>query len=654
MGARLTGLLLSAATLSGGLAIGLAPTAASAAPITTAAYVPLPNPERLLDTRATGPVGAGQTVSVTLTGTAPRPAVGSGVTAAVLNVTALGPSAPGYWTVFPHDGALPDASNLNIDERAALDGDALAIPNLVTVPVGASGIVDIFSSAGGNLLVDFLGYYAPAATSKAGRFVPLASPQRILDTRAQGAVAIASNEVRTVAVPGGAGAAAAVLNVTTIANSAGFWTVFPAGQARPNASNLNSRGYLHTSANQVIVPLDATGNFNVYGETGGQLIVDLVGTFTGASAPADAKGLFVPLSSPTRFLDTRKAPLSPGGVAGMLLPNWNAEVAVTTNPAINRPDVAAVVLNVTVTDSLQSGYASVTPAGANDPAVKSRTTSNINLTRAAQTLPNHATVPVSARGFDIFLEGGGHVLADVAGYYLGALAAAPFGVPQNINPTPAGCVGFAPNPVAGITIGSSPAAVANAQTRLRDLGFWNAGSDGNYGSTTTQSVLAFQFLNGLPTTGKIDELTASRINTSLCVPSPSLGGGDYLEVDKGHQVLLIVRGGQTVWVVHVSTGGNYTYDEPDKKNPGQRSTGTAITPTGSYRIYRTVDEPRYEGTLGTLYRPRFVVGGVAVHGAPNVPNYPASHGCIRVTNLAMDMIWGDNWLPMGSRVIIHE
>ncbi len=163
--------------------MSLAPSAASAAPIVTAAYVPLPNPERLLDTRATGPIGAGQTVSVALTGAAPRPAAGSGVMAAVLNITALGPSAPGYWTVFPHDGALPDASNLNIDERAALDGDALAIPNLVTVPVGVSGIVDIFSSAGGNLLVDFLGYYAPAATSKAGRFVPLASPQRIVDTR---------------------------------------------------------------------------------------------------------------------------------------------------------------------------------------------------------------------------------------------------------------------------------------------------------------------------------------------------------------------------------------------------------------------------------------------------------------------------------------
>ncbi len=653
MGARLSGLFFSAATLSGSLAVGLLPTTAVAVPIRSSAYVPLPNPERLLDTRQSGPVAAGQTVSVTLTGAAPRPAAG-GLIAAVLNVTAVGPSGAGYWTVHPHEGTAPDASNLNIDERAALDGVALAIPNLVTVPVGPSGVVDLYSSAGGNLLVDFLGYYAPAATATAGRFVPLAAPRRILDTRVPGVTAIGADEVRTIAVPDAAGATAAVLNVTAIANAAGYWTVSSSGRPRPNASNLNSRAPLHASANQVIVPLDAAGNFDVYSETGGQLIVDLMGTFTGVAAASDTVGLFVPLAAPTRFLDTRRAALSPAGVAGMILPGWNAEVPVTTNPAIGRNDVAAVVLNVTITDSLQSGYASVTPAGANDPAVKARDTSNVNLTRAAQTLPNHATVPVSARGFDVFLEGGGHVIADVAGYYTGANAAAPFGGPQNVDPTPPGCVGFAATPVSAITIGSTPEAIANAQTRLRALGYWNAGSDGNYGLTTNQAVMAFQFLNGLATTGKIDELTASRLNTSLCVPGPTLGGGDYLEVDKGHQVLKIVRGGRTVWVIHVSTGGNYAYDEPDKKNPGQRSVGVAITPVGSYRVYRTVDEPRYEGTLGTLYRPRFVVGGVAVHGAPNVPNYPASHGCIRVTNLAMDMIWADNWLPVGSRVVIHD
>ena len=61
------------------------------------------------------------------------------------------------------------------------------------------------------------------------------------------------------------------------------------------------------------------------------------------------------------------------------------------------------------------------------------------------------------------------------------------------------------------------------------------------------------------------------------------------------------------------------------------------------------DDPAYFGSLGELYRPRFVVGGVAVHGYRSIPNYPASHGCIRVSNGAMDMIWATNAMPMGSR-----
>lgn len=652
MGVRLSGLVISAAIVAGGAVMASAPTPALAAPAaTTAAYVPLPNPERLLDTRSAGAVGADQTVSVTVTGAAPRPAAGA-VTAAVLNITALGPSPAGYWTVYPHDGARPDASNLNIDELASLTGTNLAIPNLVTVPVGPSGIVDVYSSGGGHLIVDFLGYYAPATAAKAGRFQPLAAPQRIVDTRST--TMMAANETKVVNVPGGAGASAAVVNATVIAAAPGYWSMWPAGQPQPNSSNLNSTGFLHTSANQVIVPLDAAGNFNVFSQGGGQLIVDLVGTFTGVTAASDGKGLFVPLAAPTRFLDTRSPALAPGGRVGMVLPGWNVEVPVLGNAAVTRSDVAAVVANVTVTDSLQAGYASVTPAGANDPAVKSRSTSNLNLTRAAQTLPNHVTVPVSGRGFDVFLEGGGHAIADIAGYYTGSVTSSPFGPPQNADPTPAGCPGFAKSPVSAIIPFVSPATVANAQTRLRELGFWNAGSDGNYGLTTSQSVMAFQFLNDLPRTGKIDEWTASKLNTALCITQPTQGNGDYVEVDKGRQVLFIVRGGETQWIIHVSTGGGYAYDEPNKKNPGARETGVAITPNGSFRVYRVSNEARYEGSLGTLYRPRFVHGGVAVHGAPNVPNYPASHGCVRVTNPAMDMIWAENWMPMGSRVIIHD
>lgn len=612
--------------------------------------MPLTSSVRLLDSRLTGWVGPGGSVSVPVVGAAPLPSAGN-VVAAVLNVTVVGPAGIGFWTVHPRDGGRPLAANLNIDEPAARYGDALAMPNLVTVPVGPSGVVDVFTSGGGHVVVDMLGYYQPAASATSGRFQPIA-PSRILDTRDPDVI-LAPGETREIRAPGAAGASAVVLNVTAIASRAGHWVAFPAGTPMPPTASLNSLGPFHLAANQVIVPVDAEGDFNFYTTGGGHLVIDMVGTFTGPSAANTTAGLFVPLATPTRFLDTRDPALNPLGGSQMPLPTWNLELPIGSNPAIARADVAAVVVNVTVTEALRGGYVSVTPAGSNDPAVKYRGTATFNINRAAQTLPSHTTVPVTARGIDVFLQGGGHVVGDVAGYYIGSPSAATYGGPANLSPIPAGCVGYATTAVGSIQLGSSPASVAVAQQRLLDLGFWNSGADGSYGWSTSQAVMAFQKWAGLPSTSVVDEATAVALNTTACRPAAGITG-DAFEVDKGRQLGLFVRNGQVLWVVNVSTGNGRDYDEENRRYPGQREIGVAVTPTGSFSIYRVHDQVRYEGTLGTMYRPRFVVGGVAVHGAPNVPNYPASHGCIRVSNPAMDMIWAANLLPLRSRVVIHD
>ena len=635
----------------------VATSATAHADVAASAYVALATPTRLLDTRIDNggaALGPGGVATISVTGLAPNgatlPAPGA-TTTAVLNITVVGPAGVGFWTAYPHGAARPLAANLYIDERASLFGPTLAVPNLVTVPVSADGMVDIYSQSGGHLVVDMLGSYQTSGPTAAGRLQPLAAPQRILDTRS--GMYMLPDTAMTVNVPGANGAAAAVLSVTTIAVGPGFWTMYPTGTVRPLAANLNSLYGLHFVANQVIVPLDANGNFDVYSQGGGHLIVDLVGFITGAGAAVSTDGLFVPLSTPTRFVDTRDATLNPLGGTQMPLPGWSFEVKVTTNPAINRPDVSALAMNVTVTDPLQSGYVSVTPAGTNDPAVKSRTTSTVYPIRAGQIVPNHAIVAVSARGFDVFTLNGANIVADVAGYYLGTPVAATFAAATNVNTAPAGCVGYPAAPVQEVIYGSSKATVARAQQRLLDLGFWLAATDGNYGLTTSQAVMAFQKWKGLPRTTAVDEATALALNSTLCRPSPGITSGDLIEVDKGRQLMFIVRGGKAQWIVNVSTGGNYFYTATDKKT-GAKIEDTAITPNGDFRVYRVSDDPRYEGSLGTLYRPRFIVGGVAVHGYSSVPNYPASHGCIRVTNAAMDMIWGTNAMPLHSRVVIHD
>ncbi|MEO5678409.1 MAG: hypothetical protein ABIS47_01965, partial [Acidimicrobiales bacterium] len=83
---------------------------------------------------------------------------GSGVTAVVLNVTAVNPSAGTFVTVWPTGEAKPNASNLNIPT-----GDTRA--NLVTVKVGAGGQVTFSNEFGTvDLIADIAGWYgAPGA-----------------------------------------------------------------------------------------------------------------------------------------------------------------------------------------------------------------------------------------------------------------------------------------------------------------------------------------------------------------------------------------------------------------------------------------------------------------------------------------------------------
>ena len=195
-------------------------------PANAARLETLATAQRLMDTRQFGqlPFGAGETRTVQITGQAPLPAAGTAV-AAILNLTVTGDASPGFWTAWPSGTGRPDASILNVDEPAAALGGALALPNLVTVPVGADGSVSIYADAGGQLIVDLLGYYTPAATSTAGRLQPLPSPSRLLDTRPDKS-GLAPGETRTITIPQAVGAGAVALNITTVAWQGGYWQVY--------------------------------------------------------------------------------------------------------------------------------------------------------------------------------------------------------------------------------------------------------------------------------------------------------------------------------------------------------------------------------------------------------------------------------------------
>ena len=615
-------------------------------PAHASSFVLLPQTQRVLDTRNPGQsiVEAGGTRAVMLTGPI-GVLFNASVTAAVVNVTVVGPAAPGYWTLWPTGQARPNASQLNIDDYISTFGGAVAVPNLVTVPV-VNGGISVYSSAGGHVVVDLVGYYTPSATSSpsssSGRLVSRPAPTRIYDSRS--ASVMIAGETRTISVPDSVGTSAVVLGVTVIGLSEGYWQIFPKGSSKPDSSNLNSFTIGAISANQVIASVNQNGEIDVFSSGGGHLIVDLIGSFTGSSAAASTEGLFVPLDSPSRFLDTRAT----GRIAG----TGSVEVDVQTQ--LGYSDIAAVAMNATITDAYLPGYVSVTPAGSSPTQSTSRGTSTTNVIYSNQTVASHAIVPASSRGFDVFTEGGGQLIADISGWYIGSPQAATHAASSKVvQATTTGCVGVATWPVGPIRTGSGLDAVKRLQYRLLELGFWNAGIDGQYGLSTKQAVMAFQKWTGLTATSVVDATTAAFLNTTQCTPVAGRTTGDFFEVDKAKQIAFVVRDGKVVYTFNVSTGNGKDYDEEDQRSGG-RATGVAITPVGNFRIYKERDEKVYEGTLGSLYRPKFVVGGIAVHGSRSIPAYPASHGCIRVANPVMDLIWLENLLPQGAKVWIHD
>lgn len=58
------------------------------------------------------------------------------------------------------------------------------------------------------------------------------------------------------------------------------------------------------------------------------------------------------------------------------------------------------------------------------------------------------------------------------------------------------------------------------------------------------------------------------------------------------------------------------------------------------------------GPLGDLSRPMFFNGGIAIHGALEVPPYPTSHGCCRLSVPAMDMLLATQSVSIGTRVVV--
>jgi hypothetical protein len=204
----------------------------------------------------------------------------SNITAVALNVTVTNPTGGGYLTVYPDAMNRPTTSNLNF-----VAGQIVA--NMVMVPVGADGKIDLYYGGGAaasvDLVADVAGFFS---TSARGAYVPLA-PDRILDTRTSSAEGPVPPSGFVLGEPRGdqavpTNATAYALNVTvTAASAGGYVTGFPYNEGpMPHVSTVNFTPG-HAIANLALIPAGDIGDVEFFNGSGGtvQIIADLFGYY---------------------------------------------------------------------------------------------------------------------------------------------------------------------------------------------------------------------------------------------------------------------------------------------------------------------------------------------------------------------------------------
>jgi lipoprotein-anchoring transpeptidase ErfK/SrfK len=106
--------------------------------------------------------------------------------------------------------------------------------------------------------------------------------------------------------------------------------------------------------------------------------------------------------------------------------------------------------------------------------------------------------------------------------------------------------------------------------------------------------------------------------------------GRHVEVDISRQVMSLIQGDTPVHTFHVSTG-------------------TSATPTvrGKFRFY--MKQAGYNAKR--MYFSVYFIRGYATHGYNPVPNYPASHGCVRNPIPFSRFIY--NWVQIGTPIYVY-
>ncbi|HEX6584130.1 MAG TPA: L,D-transpeptidase family protein [Thermoleophilaceae bacterium] len=182
--------------------------------------------------------------------------------------------------------------------------------------------------------------------------------------------------------------------------------------------------------------------------------------------------------------------------------------------------------------------------------------------------------------------------------------------------------------------GARGAKVTLLQRGLLKLGFATPVT-GYFDGLTANAVNAFKKTNGIGRDGYASPSVYAmvlRAQGAFKLRYPDSGThGKHVEFDWSRQVLVLADRGRPYRVYHVSSG--------------KPSTPTVF---GSYRFYSKTPGTNSHGMVYSSY----FIGGYAIHGYASVPNYPASHGCLRVPIPNAVSIY--NWIDLGDPIYTYQ
>ncbi len=147
-----------------------------------------------------------------------------------------------------------------------------------------------------------------------------------------------------------------------------------------------------------------------------------IGEFRLAAPPSttvsNQPSRYVPLTSPTRILDTRPSgPIGPANLVGTLWPGEILDVPIAGVAGIPAAGLTAVAINLTLVGAARTGYGQALPTF----AAPVGAFSSFNLDAAPQTRPNFAIVPIGQGGsISVYSNTGGNAIIDVLGYFTAA------------------------------------------------------------------------------------------------------------------------------------------------------------------------------------------------------------------------------------------